>query len=72
MEYKTYKHFDADQLIHDLDEYEEQINRLFICSNSIIYFKVEECAYFWEEYEMAIRDWLINNGAEYGETVCLG
>ena len=46
MQYKTYKHFDADQFLGDLDEYEEQINSLFVSSNSIIYFKVEEYAYF--------------------------
>lgn len=71
MKYKTYKHFDANELLFDLDEFEEELNDLFVTSDSIIYFNVEENDSYYEKYEIALRDWLVCRGAEYGERVYL-
>jgi hypothetical protein len=69
--YKTYKHFDIDYILGDLVEFEEQINSMFHYSDDSVWFEIykkgEETNY--ELYEIAMGDWLVKHGAEYGESV---
>ena len=69
--YKEIKHFPSDCILLDLLEFEDQIYEIFIYSEHSVYFEVyrkdEENQH--EAYDIAIGNWLVSHGAEYGESV---